>query len=268
LTRTERHILEKCAGEIAAYSEGDMDLVELGSGSSTKTRLIIEALIEHQDDLHYIPADISETILVDSAKELLDDYPNLKVSAHVAEYHAALEHISKQEIEQKMVIFLGSNIGNFEPVAAEKFLTKTRSWLDDGDYMLLSTDMQKDAAILEAAYNDRQGVTAAFNMNILKRMNRELGAEFDLDKFSHLAYYSSAQGRIEIHLRSKIDQQVYIGFLDRTFDFRKGETIHTENSYKFTKGQIAQLCHDSGFRWIRQWTDARGYFSVSLLAAA
>ncbi|MFQ5628832.1 MAG: L-histidine N(alpha)-methyltransferase [bacterium] len=268
LTRTEHSILDKYAGEIAAFSNGDMALIELGSGSSTKTRLIIEALIAHQNDLHYIPVDISETILVTSAKELLDDYPDLKITAHVAEYHTAIKHISKLPIEQKIVVFLGSNLGNFEPGAADNFLRKIRSWLNKDDYMLLSTDMQKDSNILEAAYNDKQGITAAFNMNILKRMNRELDADFDLDRFSHLAFYNSAVGRVEIHLRSKIDQQVYIGELDQAFDFKKGETIHTENSYKFTKGQIAQLCHDNGFRWTRQWTDEQAHFSVNLLSAA
>ena len=268
LTRTEHSILEKYAGEIAAFSKGDMALIELGSGSSTKTRLIIEALIDHQNDLHYIPVDISETILVSSAKELLEDYPDLKITAHVAEYHAAIKRISNLQIEQKMIIFLGSNLGNFEPAAADNFLRKIRLWLNKGDYMLLSTDLQKDADILEAAYNDKQAVTAAFNLNILKRMNRELDADFDLEKFSHLAFYNSTRGRVEIHLRSKIDQQVYIGHLDESFDFKKGETIHTENSYKFTKGQIAQLCHDNGFRWTKQWTDSRGYFSVNLLSAA
>lgn len=268
LTRTEHRILEKFAHEIAAYSNGNLALIELGSGSSTKTRLIIEALIDHQDDLHYIPVDISETILVSSAKELLEDYPDLKITAHVAEYHAAIKHISKQQIEQKMVIFLGSNIGNFEPQTAENFLRKIRTWMNEGDFMLLSTDLQKSIGILEAAYNDKQGITATFNLNILKRMKRELDADFDFEKFAHLAFYNRAQGRVEIHIRSKIDQQIYIGHIDQTFDFKKGETIHTENSYKFTKGQIAQLCHDAGFRWVRQWTDDRSYFSVNLLSAS
>jgi dimethylhistidine N-methyltransferase len=268
LTRTEHGILKKFAREIAAYSKGELALIELGSGSSTKTRLIIEALIDYQNVLHYIPVDISETILVSSAEELLEDYPDLKITAHVAEYHTAIKQISKQEIEQKMVVFLGSNIGNFEPQSAENFLRKIRTWMNKGDFMLLSTDMQKPVGILEAAYNDKQGITAAFNLNILKRMNCELDADFDLDKFAHLAFYNSAKGRVESHIRSRVDQQVYIGQLDQAFDFMKGETIHTENSYKYSKGQIAQLCHDTGFRWIRQWTDARGYFSVNLLSAS
>lgn len=266
LTRTEHAILQNYSDEVAAFSNGNMALVELGSGSSTKTRLIIEALIAHQSDLHYIPVDISETILVNSAKELLQDYPDLKISAHAAEYHAAIRTISKLELEQKMIIFLGSNIGNFEPDAAKNFLCKVRTWLSDGDFFLLSTDLEKERSVLEPAYDDAQGVTAAFNMNLLKRMNEELDANFDLSTFSHYAFYNEKLGRVESHLRSHIEQSVYFGRLNRTFHFKKAETIHTENSYKFTNSKIRQLCEATGFRLVKQWQDERTYFSVNLLA--
>lgn len=268
LTRTEHAILQQYAHEIVAYSNGNMSLIELGSGSSTKTRLIIEALIEYQNDLHYIPVDISETILVSSAKELLQDYPDLKITAHVAEYHAAIRNISKLELQQKMILFLGSNIGNFEPEAAERFLRKVRTWLQPGDYFLLSTDMQKDRSVLEPAYDDRQGITAAFNLNLLKRMNTELGANFDLTTFAHHAFYNETCGRVEIHLRSKIEQDVHFDRLNKSFHFEEGETIHTENSHKFANHKIEQLCTLTGFRWVKQWMDEQKYFSVNLLAAA
>lgn len=268
LTRTEHSILHARAKEIAAISSGNLRLIELGSGSSSKTRLLIEALISYQQDLHYIPVDISESILVGSAKALLEEYPNLTITAHVAEYNDAIQRISTQEISQKLILFLGSNIGNFEPAEAKIFLRRIRSWLEKGDYLLLSTDMQKDPAVLEAAYDDAQRITEQFNFNILQRINQELDGKFKLDRFSHVARFNREENRVEMHLRSNFAQKVYIGDLNEYFEFARGETIHTENSYKFTRALIAGLLQGTGFDWAQQWTDEKGWFSVNLLAAA
>lgn len=268
LTRTETEILESHADDIAAYSTGNMHLVELGSGSSTKTRLIIEALIRRQQNLHYLPVDISETMLVHSARELVAEYPQLKITAYAAEYHDALQQLKRDDLPHKTVLFLGSNIGNFEPEESLHFLEKVRSSLEHHDYFLLSADMRKPREVLEAAYNDAQGITAAFNLNILARINRELDGDFDIEQFEHHAFYNEKEGRVEIHIRSLCDQEVFIGLLGQTFSFHRGETIHTENSYKFTNAQIQEICKASGFRLVEQWTDARNFFSVNMLAPA
>ncbi len=268
LTRTEHAILKRFAPEIAMCSNGNTSLIELGSGSSYKTRLLIEALMARQGDLHYFPIDISPTILAQSAKRLLRDYPELLVTAYVAEYNAGIHRIAAEHFTQKLVIFLGSSLGNFEPHQALDLLRKIRQELNDDDYFLLGTDMQKDRAILEPAYDDSQGVTAAFNRNLLRRINRELGGEFDVDLFEHVAFYHSAKSRIEMHLRSATAQAVYVGRFDRSFHFAEGETVHTENSYKYSIEQILEMCRQTGFRLAQRWQDRRRYFSLNLLAPA
>lgn len=265
LTRTEHGILRQHAADIARYSRGKLSLVEFGSGSSTKTRLLIEALLQRQGSLHYVPIDISESILVVSARQLLKDYPKLRITAYASEYYAAIERIGANDTGQKMVILLGSNIGNFDAVSARHLLRSIRKTLRPNDYLLLSTDMQKAPAVLEAAYDDAEGITAEFNKNLLRRINRELDGEFDLDSFEHEAIYNPAKSRVEIYLRSTKSQQVHIGQLARTFQFAAGERIHTENSHKFSQEQIRTLCHETGFRLIDQWNDTRGYFFVNLL---
>ena len=266
VTRTEYSIFRRFAPEIAGRSEGNMGLIELGSGSSRKTCLLIEALISLQGHLHYFPIDISESILVPSANDLLKKYPELKITAHVAEYDAGIRRIGAGDFAQKLVIFLGSNIGNFEPHEAVDFLRKIRRELRAHDYFLLGTDMQKEVSVLESAYDDAQGVTAAFNLNLLHRINRELAGDFNVSRFSHVAFYNVAQSRIEMHLRSEVDQEVHIGQLRKTFPFAKGETIHTENSDKYSIAQINEMGSQAGFHVVQRWQDERGYFCVNLLA--
>jgi dimethylhistidine N-methyltransferase len=268
LTRTEDAILVRCAPEIAARSNGNMALIELGSGNSSKTRRLINALIARQGDLHYFSIDISPTILAESAKKLLRDHAELLVTAYVADYNAGLHRIAQEHFAQKLVIFLGSSIGNFEPRQALELLQRIRENLDSDDYFLLGTDMQKDAAVLHAAYNDAQGVTAAFNLNLLRRINHELGGEFNPALFKHFAFYNRAKCRIEMHLRSEANQEVYIHRLDRPFHFSQNETIHTENSQKYNLGQITKMCRQTGYRLVQCWQDSRKYFSVNLLAPA
>ncbi|MFQ5893744.1 MAG: L-histidine N(alpha)-methyltransferase, partial [Nitrospinota bacterium] len=268
LTRTELAILEGCAPEIATVSRGNVTLVELGSGSSRKTRLLLEALIAHQGDLHYVPIDISESMLVDIATRLVATYPTLTVTAYVAEYNDGIRRIAEDDLGQKLVIFLGSNIGNFDPPQASAFLGTIRRALLRDDYLLIGMDMEKDVAVLEAAYDDSQGVTAEFNLNLLRRINRELGGEFDLNAFSHVAFYNAQESRIEMHLRSEADQAVCIRDFETVFPFGRGETIHTENSYKYTDASLRALAAQTGFDVVRSWQDAEGYFSLTLLTPA
>jgi dimethylhistidine N-methyltransferase len=192
----------------------------------------------------------------------------LLVTAYVADYDAGLRRIAEEYFTQKLVVFLGSSLGNFEPHQALDLLQKIREHLNDEDYFLLGTDMQKDAAILHAAYNDAPGVTAAFNLNVLRRINRELGGEFDPALFTHVAFYNAAKSRIEMHLRSEQTHETFVARLDRSFYFHKGETIHTENSHKYSVEQIETMCQRSGFRLVQRWQDRKGYFSLNLLAPA
>lgn len=268
LTRTEQAILELFAPEMARYSNGNMTLVELGSGSSRKTRLLIEALLAAQGSLHYLPVDISESMMVEVAKELIEEYADLHITAYVAEYNEGLRKIAEEGLGQKMVVFLGSNIGNFDFHETVDFLRNVRRQLSSDDVVLLGADMQKDLSVLEAAYNDSKNVTAEFNLNLLRRVNRDLGGEFDLNSFSHVALYNVRECRIEMYLRSERDQEVHIRELDKTFYFKDGETIHTENSYKYSKEQIVELCSQSGFDVARSWEDEKGYFSLNLLTPA
>ncbi len=264
-TRTELAILRQNASEIAAYSQGEMVLVELGSGSSTKTRILIEELLDRQPSLQYHPVDISHTMLVSSARELLADYPDLSVMAHVADYGIGVERMAEADYPQKLVAFLGSNIGNFEPAQRAEFLRHIRAGLRRADYFLLGTDMQKDPAVLEAAYDDSQGVTARFNLNLLQRINHELGGDFRVSRFAHRALYNAEKGRIEMRLRSLIEQVIKIKALAQTIHFEQGEEIYTESSYKFTPHQIEQIGHEGGFEVADYWTDERGYFRLTLL---
>ena len=264
-TRTEVAILQRNAQQIAAYSQGEMVLVELGSGSSTKTRILIEELLARQGSLQYHPVDISPSILVSSARKLLNDYPGLSVMAHVADYGTGVERMAEAGYPQKMVAFLGSNIGNFESAERLEFLRRIRAGLSGADYFLLGTDMQKDGGVLQAAYDDSQGVTARFNLNLLRRINDELGGHFQLGRFAHQAHYNADRGRIEMRLRSLVAQEVRVEALSESFHFEQGEGIYTESSYKFTPRQIEQSAMEAGFEVADYWTDEREYFRLSLL---
>lgn len=268
LTRTELSILEKVAPEIAGYSTGNLGLIELGSGNSQKTRLLIEAIIAEQGSLHYLPIDLAESMLVGVSKRLIRQYPELEITACVADYKIGIRKIPEIILEQKMVVFLGSNIGNFTFSEATDFLRGIRRQLSGGDYLLIGADMQKEASVLEAAYNDSKNVTAEFNLNLLRRINSELGGNFDLKSFSHLAFYNADESRIEMYLRSERDQEVHTQELDKTFQFEQGEMVHTENSYKYSREQILELSSQSGFDLSQSWQDERGYFSLNLLTPA
>jgi len=267
LTRAENEILEHYADEIVSSVDGNTTLVEMGSGSASKTRLIIEALLRKQPELLFIPVDISASALDSSSRILLQSYPQLSVEAYAADYFAGLAELGKQRRGRTLALFLGSNVSNFDPEEALKFLRALRDVLRDGDALLLGADLKKDKSVLEAAYNDALGVTAAFNLNVLARINRELGGNFDLRAFQHHAFYNETAGRVEIYIESMCEQTVSISELEMEVQFGEGEQIHTENSYKYDLSDITKLASQTGFKRARTWLDRREQFSSSLMLA-
>lgn len=260
-TRTEIGILRARAGEIAALAGPRRQLVEFGSGSSVKSRILLEAL----DDLAgYLPIDISREHLLRSATDLAAAFPNIEVIAVCADYTGVFNlPVPRRGREaRRLGFFPGSSIGNFTPERATEFLANAANRLAGGG-LLVGVDLKKDSRILDAAYNDSRGVTAAFNLNLLARINRELAGGFDLDAFAHQAFYSDALGRVEMHLRSTRPQSVRID--GDTFDFGENETIHTENSYKYTIDEFQSLARRAGLSPKRVWSDPDRLFSIHYL---
>jgi L-histidine Nalpha-methyltransferase len=264
VTRAETEVLTTWRDDIVASFGEAFRIVELGSGSARKTRILLDAAPR---DLIYAPVDIDAGMLELSARDLLGEYPDLRIRAVCADFarpsvplRALGEHHGRT-----IVFFLGSTIGNLEPVEAAAMLRDLRKCLQRGDALLLGADLRKEKSILEPAYDDAVGVTAAFNLNVLARINRELGADFDIRAFRHRAFYNEALGRIEMHLVSTRAQRVRIGDLD--VDFHEDETIHTESSYKHDDATLAALAHAGGFAIERRWTDARGWFADVLFVA-
>jgi L-histidine N-alpha-methyltransferase len=253
LTRAETALLGQHAEEIAALFPGPTDLIELGSGNASKTRLLIDALLRRQVPLRYVPLDICRTVLEESSRELLRAYPTLLVLAIAAEYHEGLSHLHAETPRRRLVIWLGSNIGNLERAEAARFLARVRETLRPYDKILIGVDLRKDRSILEAAYDDAAGVTAAFNRNILARINRELGGDFDPRAFRHRAVYEEAEGRIEMYLVAETIQRVKIEQLQMEVEFATGEAIHTENSYKYSTCELEALAAAAGLRIERPW---------------
>jgi dimethylhistidine N-methyltransferase len=267
LTRAENEIIERYSDQIVASVEGNKTLLEMGSGSASKTRLIIEAVLRRQSELLFMPVDISATALESSSRILLQSYPRLKIEAYAADYFAGLAEVGKKPRPPTLALFLGSNISNFDIEEALRFLRALRNVLKQGDALLLGADLKKDPAILEAAYNDALGVTSAFNLNVLTRINRELGGTFDLRSFQHKAFYNEEMGRIEIYIESLVNQRVRIEKLDLEIEFAAGELIHTENSYKYDIAGIEQLAAATGFKLSHTWLDSEERFSSNLLLA-
>jgi L-histidine N-alpha-methyltransferase len=267
LTSAENEILGQYADEIVSSLDGNTTLLEMGSGSASKTRLIIEALLRKQPELLFIPVDISASALDSSSRILLQSYPQLSIEAYAADYFAGLAELRKKPRARTLALFLGSNISNFDPDEALKFLRALRQVLREGDALLLGADLKKEKSILEAAYNDALGVTAAFNLNVLARINRELGGNFDLRAFQHHAFYNEDLGRVEIYIESTRAQSVSIRELEMEVEFSEGEQIHTENSYKYDLSDIAKLASETGFTRARTWLDKKKQFSSNLLLA-
>ena len=269
LTRAENEILARFSDEIVreANGAGDISLLEMGSGSALKTRLIIEALLKCQRELLYIPVDISATALETSSRVLLQSHPFLRINAYAADYFDALAALSKQQRTRTLSLFLGSNIGNFNIDDAHTFLRALRRVLRVGDSLLLGADLRKSAAVLEAAYDDSLGVTAAFNLNLLVRINREFDADFDLRAFSHKAIYNEEVGRVEVYIVSERKQTVAIRKLNMEIQLEVGEYVHTENSYKYDLAGLTRLADATGFKRARTWLDEREQFSSNLFIA-
>ena len=266
LTRAERKILQERAVEVASLFPEEVTLVELGSGNAVKTRLLIEAFFQRHGALRYLPVDISPTVLEESSQKMLEEFPTLEISAIIAEYHDGLNHLKTVVQGAKLILWLGSSVGNMERSEAASFLQGVQDTMSPWDRLLVGIDLRKDRAVLEKAYDDSQGVTAQFNRNILTRINRELGGHFDITSFDHRAVYKEAPGRVEIHLVSTRDQRVFIEHLGLEVSFKAGETIHTENSYKYNVSEIETLATAAGLRIERQWFDAERRFSENLFA--
>ena len=262
LTRTEIEILLRHAADIASRAGPGSALIEFGSGSSVKSRLLLDSL---QDLALYSPIDISRQHLDQTAAALRRDYPSLRVEPVCADYMAldALPQINGYT--RRLGFFPGSTIGNLEPDEATAFLRRTRHLLRKDGALVLGADLRKDPQRLHDAYNDSAGVTAAFTLNLLRRMNRELQATFDLDAFVHDAFYNEAEGRIEIYFRSLRQQSVTVA--GRSFAFAEGERVHTEYSYKFDIAGIDALARSAGMRIAETWTDPSRLFAVTYLVA-
>jgi len=264
LTRVELALMHGHVGEMARHIGPQCALIEYGSGSARKTRILIGAIVP----VAYIPIDIARAELAATAAEIAREFPRVHVSAVCADYSRplALPELEGLNARRRMGYFPGSTIGNFTPAEASAFLTIARDQVGPAGGLLVGVDLKKDPARLDAAYNDARGVTAAFNLNLLARINRELGANFDLAAFRHRAYYDETRGRIEMHLESIKDQAVTIG--GRAIRFRKGETIHTENSYKYSVREFQQLATGAGLAPRACWTDSDRLFSVHYLTVA
>jgi dimethylhistidine N-methyltransferase len=267
VTRTEAEILENHADDIASAYDQRVTLAELGSGSSTKTRLLIDAMLRRHGGLRYVPVDISRNMLEASALDLLDRYEALEIRAIASEYEVGLRHLRGESDAPKLIAWLGSTIGNLTRDEGAAFLGTVRAAMSPGDRLLVGIDLRKDRAVLEAAYDDSAGVTARFNLNLLERINRELGGHFDLANFAHRAVYDEVSGRVEMHLVSTREQRVSIEELGFEVEFGAQETIHTENSHKYDQAEIDALAASAGLRRDSEWLDARGYFSLNLFAA-
>jgi L-histidine N-alpha-methyltransferase len=261
LTRTEIAILERYAGDIAARIGPHARLIELGSGASIKVRILLQAL---ENPVAYVPVDISRDHLRDAAALLAADFPELAVVAVCADYTRSFNLPPLPGPAGKRVgFFPGSTIGNFEPEGVVAFLEHCGRLLGPGGEMIVGADLKKDPAILNAAYNDAAGTNAAFNLNLLGRINRELGGDIDLDRFAHVATYNEVAGRVELYVRSLADQ--VIGAAGQRFRLSAGELIHTENSYKYSIPHFHELAARAGFRPIETWTDPANLFSVHYL---
>lgn len=261
-TRTEAAILTANADEICSRIGRDVTVSELGAGTATKTRILLNSLVRLQPSVDYFPLDVSHAALQLAKNELNADFETVNVYPHVGDF----EDLSflGTHTSPRLVLYIGSSIGNLEQSDAIALLKSVARHLSPGDHLLLGVDLVKDRDVLVAAYDDQAGVTAAFNKNLLCRINRELGGNFDTDAFQHVALWNESAARVEMHLESTQTQQVRVDALDQTLSFSKGERIHTENSYKYTVGRLENMMRSGGFEVEHTWTDPQRWFAVSL----
>lgn len=266
LTRAERALLERDADAIVAGLDPDVRLVELGAGSAVKTSILIRALLARQAELVYCPIDISEEAMRMSQANIVSEFPTVHFKGIIGDWFGALGGLTAMDASQKLVAFLGSSIGNLTDEEAHGFLLRLRESMGPRDHLLLGTDLAKPAEVLVPAYDDAAGVTSAFNKNLLVRMNTELGAHFDTRLFRHEARWNEAEMRIEMHLVSEVEQTVRIDALDTEVHFDAGESIHTENSHKYTIERVHEMASRAGFRVECSWVDDPPTFALHLLA--
>jgi dimethylhistidine N-methyltransferase len=266
LTRTERGILAAHAAElIACAAEGkQLRIVELGAGSADKTRLLLAAAVAAQGRVLYEPVDVSSTALEAARERIEREIPGVTVAPRVMDYVHGLDLDGEGSEERRLVLYIGSSIGNFDPEDAARLLVRVREALRPGDGLLLGIDLAKDIPTLLAAYDDAAGVTAEFNLNLLARLNRELGANFNLRAFRHKAVWDAVHSRIEIYIESLSAQKVNVRALGLKVEFAPGERIHTENSYKYVPGQAERMLEKAGFAPAGCWTDPKSWFAVCM----
>lgn len=284
VTRTEAKIMQDNSSRLTRIIDRSSDrvvdkgicIVELGSGSSAKTRILLRQLVAEKKKVCYFPIDISRTMLCETASRLKNEFPSIDTLGVPGHYDFGIDQVSRiananpsTVPKRKLILFLGSSIGNFEKSQVISFLRMLREKMDPKrDMLLVGFDLHKKTKILNAAYNDSRGITAKFNFNLLTRINRELDANFVLERFTHRSFYNRIHRRIEMHLISKMDQSVYIGASGKPFGFRRGESIHTENSYKYSIHQIRDLAEQSGLEIQRNFVDSRQWFSLTLFRTA
>ncbi len=273
-TRTERAIFAGYADGIIDTAlrtwqqahpgaQGHLRLLELGAGTATKTGILLDAAVRRQGQTEYLPVDVSEAAMAEACASMQRVQSGVTVIPQVANYVTDTLEIPPHN-GPTLALYIGSSIGNFDPDEASAILCNLRQQLQTGDTLLLGTDMVKDRRRMEAAYDDRDGITEAFNLNILRRINRDLRANFDLACYRHVALWNEDQSRIEMHLQALRDQTIRIPGINATYRIAKGETIHTENSYKFTRASINTLMQTSGYKTVEQWTDEQHWFAVTL----
>jgi len=264
-TRTELGILKNLESDLLPYLDEETKLVELGSGASVKTRVIIDIFTKLQSKTDYFPIDISE-ILTESSEQLLKDYETLHITGIIDTYEGGLEFLKNYDKKKNLIIFLGSSFGNFTPNDGKIFLKNIFSMMKPGDLFLIGLDLVKDKHILESAYDDSADITAQFNLNVLSRINNELDGDFDLSKFSHYSIYNENDQRIEMNLKSLVSQFVIISKSNLLLNLEKNELIHTEYSHKYNVNQIKQILCDAGFEIKKMWLDEKKYFSLTLVS--
>jgi L-histidine N-alpha-methyltransferase len=283
LTRTERsifaahaeEILREAASSHGPHPAGKLTLIELGAGTATKTGILLAAAVRQQGSVVYQPVDVSETALVEASENILKNIPGVTVRCQVTDYTREGLPLDRLPNTRTLALYIGSSIGNFTPEDARGVLRNLRAQLLPGDALLLGTDLgpgkNKTEAMLLAAYDDAAGTTAAFNLNVLTRLNRDLGADFDIENFRHKVLWNPGGSRIEMHLESRVAQTVRIPASDAgaalTINFAAGETIHTENSYKFTTAAVETLLASASFKLTRSWQDPQHLFAVTLATA-
>lgn len=260
-TRSETEILELLSETISKRNIDKDMIVELGSGTSVKTELLISSFLKERDKLDYIPVDVSN-VIIESSKQLTSKFSNLHVNGFISFYEDGMEYIASHFNSPKVILFLGSSIGNFSPEERIDFMKMLGKYMNITDRLLIGFDLIKDRKILEDAYNDSEGITADFNLNILERINRELNADFDIKNFKHKSVFNAAENRIEMYLESQHDMEVKLKGIDEKIILKKGELIHTENSYKFNKTIINDLAKSSGMVFSDYYTDEKEYFAL------